>query len=71
MTKLIFLVFVAIIGVIFFVIKSSVGKITGSENLRNTTFKGETKKVMDKTASGIGWMNEQWEKSKKDAKNQK
>jgi predicted Holliday junction resolvase-like endonuclease len=67
MGRLIFFVIVGIIAIAIAVIKMGVGKVTGNEKLKNTTMQGETKKVMDKTAKGINWMEQQWEQSKKDA----
>lgn len=71
MGRLILFAFVGLIGLIFVVVKSVAGKVTGNENLKNTTLQGETKKVMDKTAKGMNWMEEQWEQSKKEAADSK
>ena len=60
----------AIIGIIVIIIalgKKAAGVVSGNEKLKNTTLKDETKKVMDKTAKGVGWMKQQWEQSKKEA----
>lgn len=65
MGRLFLFLIIGIIAVVIAVIKSAVGEVTGNEELKNTTLKGETKKVMDKTAKGIGWMEQQWEQSKK------
>ncbi|WP_423909672.1 hypothetical protein [Candidatus Spongiihabitans sp.] len=35
------------------------------DELKNASLKNETKNVMDKTAKGIRWMEEQWDESKK------
>lgn len=67
MGRLFLFVIIAIIAGIIAVVKSAVGRATRNEELKNTSFKGESKKVMDKTAKGISWMEEQWEASKKDA----
>ena len=63
---LLFFIIVIVAGVIALA-KILLGKATGNESLGSTTLKGETKKVMDKTARGVNWMEEQWEQSKKDA----
>ncbi|MDO5668266.1 MAG: hypothetical protein Q4G44_10650 [Alcaligenaceae bacterium] len=67
MGRLFLFIIIAIIAGIIAVVKSSVGRAIRNEELKNTSFKGESKKVMDKTAKGISWMEEQWEASKKDA----
>lgn len=67
MARLFLFALFAIIAVVIAVIKSAVGTVTRNEELKNTTLKGETKKIMDKTAKGISWMEQQWEQSKKEA----
>ena len=67
MARLVLFVIIAIIAGIIALIKSAIGKVSSNEKLRNTSFEGETKKVMDKTAKGVSWMEKQWEESKKDA----
>jgi len=62
--RLLLFLIIGLISIVIAVVKSVVGKVTGNERLRNTTFRGETEKVMDKTAKGIGWMAQQWEQSK-------
>ncbi len=52
-----------IISGIIFLVKAGVGKVTGKE----VHFKDESRKVMQTTAKGINWMNEQWEKAKQSA----
>ena len=58
---------IAIIAVALFLIKLIIGKLIRNKDLQSTTVKNETKKVMDSTAKGISWMENQWEQSKKDA----
>ena len=58
---------IAMIAVVLFILKLIIGKLTGNKDLKSTTVKTETKKVMDSTAKGISWMEKQWEQSKKDA----
>jgi len=67
MGRLLLFIIVAIIAGIIAASKSAIGKVSGNEELKNASLKGEAKKVMDKTAKGISWMDEQWEESKKDA----
>jgi predicted Holliday junction resolvase-like endonuclease len=67
MGRLFLFVIIAIIAGVIAVAKSAVGQVTKNEELKNTTLKGEAKKVMDKTAKGVSWMEEQWEESKKNA----
>jgi len=71
MGRLIFFAFVGLIGFIVVVAKNATGKVTGNQDLKNVTIQGETKKVMDKTAKGISWMEAQWEESKKEAEGTK
>ncbi len=56
-----FLIVVLIIGGIVWVIKSFFLGET------DTKFTDETRKVMTKTAQGVNWMNEEWEKAKREA----
>ena len=67
MGRLFLFVMIAIIAGVISVGKSAIGRVTRNESLKNTSFKGEAKNVMDKTAKGINWMEAQWEESKKDA----
>ena len=67
MTKLIILIIIAIIGVIAYVSKKTASAIANKKSLQDATVKSETKNLMDNTAKGINWLNEQWEKSKKSA----
>lgn len=60
MGRLIFLVLMLIVSGVIYLIKAGAGKITGNE----VSFQDESKKVMEKTARGINWMNEQWENAK-------
>ena len=63
------ILFVVIIAVAAFlaVSKSLIGRVSGNEKLKDASLRGETKKVMDKTAKGVNWMEQQWEESKKSA----
>ena len=45
--------------------KKTTGTIVNNQRLKNTSVKGESKKIMDKAAKGVNWMEEQWEDSKK------
>ncbi len=65
MTRLIILIIMAVIGIIVYVSKKTAGAVSNKKSLRDATVKGETKNIMDKTAKGFNWLNEQWEKSKK------
>ncbi len=60
MARLAFVVIMLIISGIIFIVKASVGKVTGKE----VNFQDESKKVMHSAAKGINWMNDQWEKAK-------
>ncbi|MDG5799221.1 hypothetical protein QA597_02470 [Marinilabiliaceae bacterium ANBcel2] len=61
MGRLILVVIVMIISGIIYSVKSAASKVTGSDAVK---FQDESKKVMEKTARGVQWMNEQWEKAK-------
>lgn len=52
-----------IISGIIYLIKAGAGKVTGKE----VNFQDESRKVMEKTARGVHWMNDQWEKAKGNA----
>ena len=63
---ILFIVILAIAGAIT-VLKSMACRVTRNEALKNTSLRGETKKVMDKTAKGVSWMEKQWDESKEKA----
>jgi uncharacterized protein YjbJ (UPF0337 family) len=69
MGRIFLFIIIFIIAGVIAMVKSALGKATGNESLKSTTLKGETKKVMDKTARGVNWMEDQWEQSKTDAEN--
>ena len=60
MGRLVLVVFMMIISGIIFLLKKGASVVTGNE----VNFKDETGKVMQTTAKGINWMNEQWKKLK-------
>ena len=70
MTRLLFILFIAGISFVIFLIKKMAGHVVGNKKLKESTFKGETKKAMDKTAKGMSWMEQQWEQSKADAESE-
>ena len=63
MGRLVLVVFMMIISGIIFLFKKGASAITGKE----VTFKDESAKVMNSTAKGLNWMNDQWEKAKLNA----
>ena len=65
MGRLIILVVIVVIGWLFTAAKKATGTIVNNQRLKNTSVKGESKKIMDKAAKGVNWMEEQWEDSKK------
>jgi len=67
MGRIIFIFIIIIIGWLFTDAKKATGAIVNNERLKNTSVKGESKKIMDKAAKGVNWMEEQWEDSKKNA----
>ena len=48
-------------------LKKTTGKIVNNQRLKDTSVKDESKKIMNKAAKGINWMEEQWQDSKKSA----
>lgn len=60
MARLLIMVVVLIVSGIVFLVKATAKKVTGGDAV---SFKGETQKVMDKTAKGVNWMNEQWDEA--------
>ena len=67
MGRAVLFLFIIAIAACLAVIKSLIGRVSGNKNLKDTSLKGETKKVMDTTAKGVSWMEKQWEESKKAA----
>ncbi len=65
MGSLLKLVGIGIVGGLVTAAKKATGAIVNNERLKNTSVKGESKKIMDKAAKGVNWMEEQWEDSKK------
>jgi hypothetical protein len=63
MGRLVIIIVMMIISGIIYLIKAAAGKITGKE----VNFQDESRKVMEKTARGVHWMNDQWEKAKGNA----
>lgn len=63
MGRLVIIVVMMIISGIIYLIKAAAGKVTGKE----ANFQDESRKVMEKTARGVHWMNDQWEKAKGNA----
>ena len=61
MSRLIIVVFLLLISGVIYLIKGAASKVTG----REVNFQDESRKVMEKTAKGVQWMNEQWEKAKR------
>ena len=70
MGRLFLFLIILVVAGIAFVIKSAIGEVSSDEKFKNTSLKGETKNVMDKTAKGVRWMEDQWEESKKEAEDQ-
>ena len=71
MGRLFIFLIIAIIAGAISLIKNSVGTAIGNEDLKKSSVQSEAKNVMDKTAKGISWMEEQWEESKKAADKEK
>tara|TARA_B110000003_G_C16213262_1_gene364284 strand:- start:128 stop:361 length:234 start_codon:yes stop_codon:yes gene_type:complete len=67
MGRILVLVLIVIMGWIFTAAKKTTGKIVNNQRLKETSVKDESKKIMNKAAKGINWMEEQWQDSKKNA----
>jgi hypothetical protein len=52
-----------IISGIIYLVKAAASKVTGNE----VNFQDESRKVMEKAARGVNWMNDQWEKAKQNS----
>tara|TARA_Y100000294_G_C8399604_1_gene274220 strand:+ start:117 stop:350 length:234 start_codon:yes stop_codon:yes gene_type:complete len=65
MGSLLKLVGIGIVGGLVTAAKKTTGTIVNNKSLKNTSVKDESKKIMDKAAKGVNWMEEQWEDSKK------
>ena len=63
MGRLILVILLMVVSGIIYLVKAGAGKITG----KDVKFEDESRKVMEKTAKGVQWMNDQWEKAKSDA----
>lgn len=59
---------IAVIAGLITLVKKGVGTV--NKNYKDTSFKGESKKVMNKTAKGLNWMDEQWKEAKKKAEDE-
>lgn len=57
---LVVLIVMAFSGIIY-LIKAGASKVTGKDGV---SFQEESRKMMEKTAMGVNWMNQQWEKAK-------
>lgn len=65
MGRLVLVLIVLAFSGIVYLAKAGASKVTGKENVN---FKDESKKMMEKTARGVQWMNDQWERAKNNAK---
>lgn len=64
MGRLVLVIIMLAVSGIVYLIKAGASKVTGKENVN---FQEESRKVMEKTAKGVNWMEEQWEKAKVNA----
>lgn len=65
MGRLVLIIVMLLISGVIYLLKAGASKITGKE----VDFQDESRKVMQTTAKGINWMNEQWEKAKQESGN--
>lgn len=67
MGRLILVVILMAISGVVYLVKAGARKVTGGKEVN---FQEESQKVMEKTAKGVEWMNEQWEQAKSQAKSE-
>ncbi|MCC6906633.1 MAG: hypothetical protein IT430_01715 [Phycisphaerales bacterium] len=67
MARLIFFGVVIIVASLIWAGKQAAGAVSGSERLKQESFRSQTQKTMQSTARGVNWLNEQWEQAKLDA----
>lgn len=65
MGRLILVVILMAASGVIYLIKAGAQKVTGGKEVN---FRDESQKVMQKTAKGVEWMNNQWEEAKSQAK---
>lgn len=68
MARLILFGIVVIVAALIWAAKQAAGAVSGSERLRQETFRSQTQKTMRTTARGVNWLNEQWEQAKSAAR---
>lgn len=61
MGRLVLVIGMLAVSGIIYLVKAGTSKVTGKETV---DFQDESRKVMEKTAKGVNWMEEQWEKAK-------
>lgn len=65
MGRLILVIILMAASGVIYLVKAGARKVTGGKEVN---FQEESQKVMEKTAKGVQWMNEQWEQAKSQAK---
>lgn len=68
MARLILFGIVIIVAFLIWAGKQAAGAVSGSERLKQESFRGQTQKTMRTTARGVNWLNEQWEDAKRAAR---
>lgn len=71
MIRLLFFGVVLVIAAIVWAGKAAAGAVSGNDDLKNTTFKGQTQRTMDGAARGLNWLEKQWDEAKTDASQDK
>lgn len=64
MGRLILVIGMLAVSGIIYLIKAGASKVTGKETV---DFQDESRKVMEKTAKGVNWMEDQWAKARVNA----
>jgi hypothetical protein len=67
MIRLIFFGIVLLVAVIVWAGKQAAGVVSDNQELKNSTYKGQTQKTMDSAARGLNWLEKQWNEAKGDA----
>lgn len=67
MIRLAFFGIVIVVAFLIWAVKAAAGTVTDNEDLKKTTFKGQTQRTMDKSARGLNWLEKQWDSAKTDA----
>jgi len=68
LARLILFAVILIVAIVVWASKRAAGAVSGSERLKQETFRSQTQKTMQTTARGVNWLNEQWERANRAAR---